>query len=285
MRSFTSRMCFFTGQPPETLRVVGECSHSVRAAGALAQTVGRPVRLTPEQPGHGSAMRCLLAIGAALLLLTACGPQPVVRSADGAPQTPLASGPLTATFANDTPGGPPAGFTVHTVGPGHPSHWIVFELAGEPTNVKVLKQVDDDDTNGRYPCVLSTAGRFADVRVEVDGKGISGNRDRSFGVIARAIDEKNYFVARCNTVNENVRLYRFVNGVRKELAEWEGDAKPGVWHHLALEIRGDKLTVFFNGKQILTHVDNTFPAPGRVGMWTKAESVSEFMDFKATPLP
>ena len=49
------------------------------------------------------------------------------------------------------------------------------------------------------------------------------------------------------------------------MAEWEGDAKPGVWHHLALEIRGDKLTVFFNGKQILTHVDGTFPAPGRVG--------------------
>jgi hypothetical protein len=230
-------------------------------------------------------MRCLLPTGAALLLLlAACGEQPVVRPADDAPQAPLAGAPLAAGFDADAVGQPPSGFTVHTIGPGRPARWVVAEAADAPSPGKVLMQTDDDDTNGRYPCVLSTAGRFGDVRVEVRGKGISGNRDRSFGVIVRAIDEKNYLLARCNTVNENVRLYRFVNGERKELAEWEGDAKPGVWHHLALEIRGDQLTVFFNGKQILSHVDGTFPAPGRVGMWTKAEAVSQFDDFKATPL-
>lgn len=230
-------------------------------------------------------MRCHLPAGAALLLLAACGEQPVVRPADGAPQVPLAGGPVTATFDGDTPGQAPAGFTVHTIGPGRPSKWVIADAADAPSPAKVLMQADDDDTNHRYPCVLSTAGRFGDVRVEVDGKGISGNRDRSFGVIARAIDERNYYVARCNTVNENVRLYRFVDGVRKELAEWEGDAKPGVWHHLALEVRGDKLTVFFNGRKAIEHTDATFPAPGRVGMWTKAEAVSQFDDFKATPLP
>lgn len=229
-------------------------------------------------------MKRLLPTAAALLLLGACGEQPVVRPADGAPQAPLAAAPATAAFDADAVGQPPAGFTVHTIGPGRPAKWVVVDAADAPSAGRVLMQADDDDTNHRYPCVLATAGRFADVRVEVKGKGISGNRDRSFGVMARAIDERNYYVARCNTVNENVRLYRFVDGVRKELAEWEGDAKPGVWHHLALEVRGDKLTVFFNGKQVIAHTDATFPAPGRVGLWTKAEAVSQFDDFKATPL-
>ena len=228
------------------------------------------------------------AATATVLLLVACGAQPVVRPAAGAVQVPLASGPVSASFDADAVNQPPAGFTVHTIGPGRPSRWVVAEAADAPSPGngagKVLMQADDDDTNHRYPCVLSTAGRFGDVRVEVMGKGISGNRDRSFGVIVRALDERNYFVARCNTVNENVRLYRFVDGVRKDLAEWEGSAKPGVWHYLALEVRGDRLTVFFNGKQILQHTDATFPEPGRVGLWTKAEAVSQFDDFKATPL-
>lgn len=221
-----------------------------------------------------------------LIALAGCGSPPAPRVADASmPQLPLASAAVTAAFDGDAPEQAPSGFTVHTIGPGRPSQWLVKKVADAPSGGQVLMQCDDDDTNHRYPCVLSNAGRYGDVRVEVKGKGISGNRDRSFGVIARAIDEKNYYVARCNTVNENVRLYHFIDGKRTELAEWEGSAAPGVWHSIALEVKGDRLTVFFNGKQIIEKQDGTFPGPGRVGLFTKAEAVSQFDDFSATPLP
>jgi hypothetical protein len=220
------------------------------------------------------------------LVLGACGgpPKPVVAG-PGAVQPPLADGPVASGFDQDAVDQPPAGFTVHTIGPGRPSQWLVKKAADAPSGGQVLMQCDNDDTNHRYPCVLSTGGRFGNVRVEVKGKGISGDRDRSFGVIARAIDEKNYYVARCNTVNENVRLYHFVDGRRTELAEWEGSAAPGVWHTIALEVKGDRLTVFFNGKKVIEHQDGVFPGAGRVGLFTKAEAVSQFDDFSATALP
>lgn len=220
------------------------------------------------------------------LALSGCGEPPPPRVAGAStPQLPMAGGPTSAAFDADTVDQAPSGFTVHTIGPGRPSQWLVKKAPDAPSGGQVLMQCDNDDTNHRYPCVLSNAGRYGDVRVEVKGKGISGDRDRSFGVIARAIDEKNYYVARCNTVNENVRLYHFIDGKRTELAEWEGSAAPGVWHTIALEVKGDRLTVFFNGKKIIEKQDATLPGPGRVGLFTKAEAVSQFDDFSATPLP
>ena len=229
------------------------------------------------------ALPVLSTVVAIALALGGCGEPPKPRAADEG--TPMATGPVAAAFDGDTADQPPAGFTVHTIGPGRPSQWLVKAVPDAPSGKQVLMQCDNDDTNHRYPCVLSSAGRYGDVRVEVKGKGISGDRDRSFGVIARAIDEKNYYVARCNTVNENVRLYHFIDGKRTELAEWEGSAAPGVWHSIALEVKGDRLTVFFNGKKVIEHQDGTLPGAGRVGLWTKAEAVSQFDDFSATPLP
>lgn len=227
-----------------------------------------------------------LATAVVALAMGGCGEPPKPRVADaGVPQPPLAGGPVAAAFDGDAIDQPPGGFTVHTIGPGRPSQWLVKSVADAPSGRQVLMQCDNDDTNHRYPCVLSTAGRYGDVRVEVKGKGISGDRDRSFGVIARAIDERNYYVARCNTVNENVRLYHFIDGKRTELAEWEGSAAPGIWHTIALEVKGDRLTVFFDGKQVIQHQDGTLPGAGRVGLWTKAEAVSQFDDFKAAALP
>jgi hypothetical protein len=237
---------------------------------------------------HRVALSSLVlpALVAVALASSGCGAPPAPRTADAStPQLPLASGPVTAAFDNDPVDQAPSGFTVHTIGPGRPSQWLVKKVADAPSGGQVLMQCDDDDINNRFPCVLSTAGRYGDVHVEVKGKGIAGNRDRSFGVIARAIDEKNYYVARCNTVNENVRLYVLIDGKRTELAEWEGSAAPGVWHHLALDVKGDHLTVFFNGKKIIEKQDGTLPGAGRVGLWTKAEAVSQFDDFSATALP
>ena len=131
------------------------------------------------------------------LVVSSCGETPALRVADpSVAQLPLAAGPVAHHFDTDVVDQAPAGFTVHTVGPGRPAQWLVKAASDAPSAGNVLMQCDNDDTNHRYPCVLSTAGCFGNVRVSVKAKGISGNRDRSFGVIVRAIDEKNYYVAR-----------------------------------------------------------------------------------------
>jgi len=222
----------------------------------------------------------------AILFVAGCGapepvPGPLAPSHDAGA---VPGGPLTVNFDSDKPEQPPAGFVIRTVGPGRPSQWLVKAASDAPSGGQVLMQCDNDDTNGRFPTALIEGKSYQDVRVSVRGKAISGNIDRSIGVIVRAKDEKNYYLARANTANENVRLYVFKNGKRSELAEWEGDCKPGVWHTLQLEVKGDQLTVTFNGKQILQKKDATFAGPGLVGLWTKAESVSQFDDFTVTPI-
>jgi hypothetical protein len=155
-----------------------------------------------------------------------------------------------------------------------------------PSGTHILAQTDDDNTNHRYNIALSPSSAFADVRVLAQGKAVSGSRDRSFGVVARWQDGDTYYLARCNTSGwgSNLRIYRFMKGERKEIAEAEVDAKQGQWYDIALEVRGDQLTAIFNGKQVLSITDTSIVGPGRCGVWTKAESVSYFDDLTVIPL-
>jgi hypothetical protein len=182
----------------------------------------------------------------------------------------------------------PAGFRCAAPGPAQarPARWEVQAMADAPSPPQVLVQADGDDVNHRYPVALLDAPLAADVRVAVKAKAISGVRDRSFGVVARAQDERNYYVARANTSEwgGNVRFYRFVAGERKELGEWGGDIAAGVWHDLVLEAVGDTFTVQLDGRTVLRVRDGTFPGPGRAGVWTKAEAVAAFDDLVVTPL-
>ena len=51
------------------------------------------------------------------------------------------------------------------------------------------------------------------------------------------------------------------------------------WHTLRVEFQGSHFVVRFDGKDALAWDDDTFREPGRVGVWTKADSVTLFDDF------
>ena len=192
------------------------------------------------------------------------------------------------TFDDLPVGVAPAGFRCAAPGPNDakPARWEVQSIADAPSPTKVLVQADGDDTNGRFPVALVEHVHLADVAVAVQARAVSGARDRSFGVVVRAVDERNYYVARANTSTwgENVRLYKVVDGKRSELDEWEGSVTPGVWHQLEVVAQGQTFTISLDGKSILQVKDTTFSAPGMAGVWTKAESISQFDDLSITPL-
>lgn len=233
-------------------------------------------------PGKGLACT-VLAFG--FFALPACAnkverPAPTVARLDGPA--------LRIGFDDAQADAAPGGFRCAAPGPAgaKPARWLVVAAADAPSPGKVLIQADNDETNHRYPVALHEGRTWGDVRVEVKAKAISGGRDRSFGVVVRAKDERNYYVARANTSGwgENVRFYRFVDGVRTQLDDWDGTCAAGVWHTLSVDAVGDVFTVTLDGKPVLRVQDGTFPAPGLVGVWTKAESVSAFDDLTITPL-
>jgi hypothetical protein len=182
-------------------------------------------------------------------------------------------------FASDLVGSTPKGWTSTMTGQGSP-RWTIEEDPTAPSKSKVVKQ------SGRatYPLLLKNGTSVKDGYVEIQFKAISGNDDRAAGIVWRVQDANNYYVVRANALEDNVNLYRVVKGRRQQLAGWRGKVAPNAWHALAIEARGDRLGVFWEGKPILDVRDGTFAEAGKVGVWTKADSVTCFDALTATPL-
>jgi hypothetical protein len=144
----------------------------------------------------------------------------------------------------------------------------------------VLKQ----SGKATYPLALKEGTNIQDGYVEVRFKPISGSEDRAGGIVWRAKDANNYYVVRANALEDNVVLYKTVNGVRSSLDLVGQKGGYGIktavpakqWHTLRIEFAGTRFNVVFNGKPLFAVEDATFPQAGMVGLWTKADSVTVF---------
>jgi len=124
--------------------------------------------------------------------------------------------------------------------------------------------------------------RFGDVDVSVRFRPVSGREDASGGIIFRAKDGQNYLLVRANALENNFRLYTIVNGKRSTIASARvTEPKLGDWHAIRVVATGPKIQAYLNGTMLLDHQDKTF-TDGWVGLWTKADSVTEFTDLEVT---
>jgi hypothetical protein len=185
-----------------------------------------------------------------------------------------------ATFDDDPAEAAPAGFSFARTGKGALGKWLVKAESDAPSGKNVLAQVDMDNTNSRFPLAILEQPVKKDVRVSVRCKLIAGRVDRACGLVARYRDEGNYFITRANALEDNIRLYTVVDGKRRELASHDMDVTPNVWHDYRFQLRGDHLQVFWDGQRVLEHRDATFTEAGRVGVWTKADSLTHFDDLR-----
>ncbi|MFL5441316.1 MAG: hypothetical protein ACJ79W_19325 [Myxococcales bacterium] len=182
-------------------------------------------------------------------------------------------------FHTDKVDDPPAGFSFGKTGQGRTGKWVVREDAGK----RVLAQIDTDDTDYRFPVAVADEPKVKDLRLEVDCKPVSGKTDQACGLVFRYQDENNYYVARANALEDNVRLYHVVRGKRSQFAGWNGKVAGQAWHALAVEARGNRFQVFFDGKAVIDAKDDTFQDAGKVGVWTKADSVTWFSGLSLKP--
>src|ERR1700730_13487452 len=127
--------------------------------------------------------------------------------------------------------------------------------------------------------------KFDDLDVTVRFRPISGKEDASGGVIFRAKDGRNYLLVRANALENNFRLYMVVNGKRSTIASARvTEPKLGEWHKIRVVAKGPKIQAYLDDSLFLDHEDRTFPG-GWVGLWTKADSVTEFADLEVTGTP
>jgi hypothetical protein len=115
-------------------------------------------------------------------------------------------------------------------------------------------------------------------------KAVAGSVDQAAGIVLRYRPE-NYYIARANALEDNIDVFKTVDGKREKVAEFPTKVTGKEWHTLGFTARGTHLTVTFDGKVAGEADDTTFPGPGKVGLWTKADSVSAFSDMRITPAP
>jgi len=186
-------------------------------------------------------------------------------------------------FSDDPVGQPPKGFEFgHTAKAGAPGKWVI---QAEGPN-KYLVQTDADSTRARFPVAVVTDVTAADVDVSVRFRPVSGRVDQAAGLVWRYQNEDNYYIVRANALEDNVVLYKVENGKRTDLpVKGEGrtygkkaDVPAGQWSTLRVVATGPRFEVLFNGAKLYEVEDATFKQAGKVGVWTKADSVTQFDD-------
>jgi hypothetical protein len=193
-------------------------------------------------------------------------------------------GTRTWNFDSDAPDKPPVAWTFGRTGSGARGRWVVLPAKDAPSGGQVLAQADPDATDYRFPLTVADSPRIADLRLTVKCKPVSGKVDEACGLVFRYLDENNYYVARANALEDNVNLYYVKDGRRKQLAGWRGKVTGQTWHELGVEARGNRFEVFWDGTKVVEDTNDAFPAAGKVGLWTKADSVTEFDDLSVAPL-
>jgi hypothetical protein len=180
-------------------------------------------------------------------------------------------------FENQTVGKLPFGFIADVTGKAYSIKWSVVNDNGN--NVVAQQSINSGSCYNLL--VLDKIG-YKDFIASVKIKAMSGEEDQGGGLVWRYIDKDNYFIARYNPLENNLRFYRVVNGNRNELKSVDSNIKSGEWFTMTIEMNENKITCSLNGIKLIETSDDTFKSAGQIGFWTKADAVTYFDDLKIT---
>ncbi|MCI0604004.1 hypothetical protein L0156_13460 [bacterium] len=189
-------------------------------------------------------------------------------------------------FDQDKPNEQPKGFVTDLSGKGKPGKWVVIADASAPSKPSVLAQLDSDSTSYRFPVCVYDQFQAQDVLISVRIKPVSGSEDQAAGIVLRYKDANNYYIVRANALEDNVVLYKVQDGKRtdlplKDLGRTYGKkikVPSGQWSTLSVKATANLFEIHFNGPKLFEVEDSTFPGAGKIGLWTKADSVTYFDD-------
>lgn len=179
----------------------------------------------------------------------------------------------TFNFDNEEVGKLPADWTAAV------SSWMI---AMDGTN-KAIKQAGKNEGDRFNICVQNKL-TYQNLEMEVRIKPLEGEEDQGGGLVWRYRDAKNYYITRANPLENNFRVYKVVNGNRKQMQSANIKMTKGEWYTIKVVVTGNNVDCYYNGQKLLSHSDDTFPNAGLVGFWSKADAVSLFDDLKIKTL-
>jgi len=199
-------------------------------------------------------MKHIMMIAGLLLLATSLHAQEMSR---------------TWNFDQEKIGPPPKEFSIEA------GDWKIVMEATAPSKTNVLGQLAGSSA-GTFNLILAKDTVYRDVNISVKMKAVKGWSDQGGGIVWRAADAKNYYVVRYNPLEDNFRLYKVVQGSRSEPLQDVTIKHTDGWHELRVTMTDDKIECFYDGRKYMDYKDSSFPAAGKIGLWTKADALTLF---------
>jgi hypothetical protein len=160
--------------------------------------------------------------------------------------------------------------------------WKVVADPTAPSKPNVLAQLAKN-SGSTFNLTLITGTNYKDADISVKMKAVAGDEDQGGGLVWRAQDAKNYYVARYNPLEDNYRVYKVEKGRRITLQSAE-IKHGGGWHALRVTMKENHIRCYFDGKEYLNVDDATLRDAGAIGLWTKADARSHFDDLTVDPV-
>lgn len=192
-------------------------------------------------------------------------------------------------FDSAKPGSVPSGWTAVSTGTGARAKWEVLKDPSAPSPPYVFAQNSRGSSASVCPLAILDQTEVKDGELSVRMKPVGGKEDCTGGLVWRYYDPKNYYLVRANAMENSVIVYRVEHGKRTPLMvkgtppQSYGVKHPVLanqWSMLKVQFRGPQFSVYFNHKRLFQVVDSTFGRPGKVGLWTMADSITYFDDFR-----
>ena len=206
-------------------------------------------------------------------------------------------------FSSETVGAPPATFTAAVgnwiIGSDNGNKVLVVDgrkwqrgvaSAGLADKARALygkryaEFLDNVTAYAYYPfAVANGVDNFSNGEIEVRFNAIAGRIDQGAGILFDLKPNGDYYALRANPLEDNLVLWRYKHGSRSSVSWVRNVVTPSrKWHTLKLSVRGNLVKGYVNSKQYLSF---RLPADvsGKVGLWTKADSVIYFDDYQVKP--
>ena len=197
------------------------------------------------------------------------------------------------TKLNETP----AGFRAALSGSGKPGEWrVILDVAPsafpavspKATNRNmrpVLAQLSTDRTDARYPMLVYEDETFNDFTLTTQFKIVDGVDEQMAGIAFRIQDERNYFYVRASALGQNVNFFKVQDGQLVGPIGGKAEIPRGIWQELTIHCRGTEIRFSLNGKEIVPPLRDSSFGIGKIGFWTKSDSISYFAETRITYTP
>jgi hypothetical protein len=200
----------------------------------------------------------------------------------GAVAAQAETGPPTSAwnFDREQPGTLPSEFSIGTLFDGRAAgEWQVLATERAKSPPHVLAQLMAKGAEHAYKITLIKGIVASDLNLQVSFLPIQGQADMGGGLIWRAANDRNYYLARANPLEQNIRVYRVEKGIRHLLENFNQTIDVRQWHTLQVTHQGCHVNIFFDGRQVLDLCEKTFQT-GMIGLWTKSDAVTYFDDLQ-----